>query len=209
MDRNEITAIANDSIVGSAMNYSAHNFYLRSADTAKTRFLAEFSLREDQLPSAGKLVPENFSKTARLGFGSAIGKSQQIDFLFTYRNLEDLTAVEGSNNDENITTRLDWEGNFLDRHITSELNYQVGNSRELKREYVFIEVPTGEGTHTWRDENQDGIQDLNEFYLALNPDERNYAKIFLPTDDYILAFSNILNFRLNLEMPRTWRTPRD
>ena len=206
LDRNEIKSFSTDSIVGSAMNFTAHNFYLRSSDSAKTRFLMDFIIREDRVPSAGSLIPENLSKTTRLGFGSNIGKTQRVDLLFTYRNLENLTPQEGRpKNEKNITTRLDWQGNFLDRHIISELNYQVGNSRELKREFIFINVPTGEGTHTWRDENQDGIQDLNEFYLALNPDERNYAKIFLPTDDYILAYSNTLNYRLILEMPRTWR----
>ena len=205
VDRNEITAVASDSIVASAMNFAAHNFYLRSADSAKTKFLIDFVIREDRLPSSGSLIPENRSKTTRLGFGSNIGKTQRVDLLFTYRNLENLTTHEGPKNEENITTRLDWQGNFLDRHIISELNYQAGNSRELKREFIFITVPTGEGTHTWRDENEDGIQDLNEFYLAINPDERNYAKIFLPTDDYILAFSNTFNYRLNLEMPRAWR----
>jgi hypothetical protein len=103
--------------------------------------------------------------------------------MFTYRNLQNLRLSEGSKNEETITARLDWQGNFLERHIVSELNYQAGNSRELKRDFIFIAVPTGEGTHTWRDENQDGIQDINDFYMAQNPYERNYAKIFLPTDE--------------------------
>ena len=205
IDRNKISAISNDSVVGSAMNFSAHNFYLRSADSARTRFLVDLSLREDRLPQNGKIVPEDRSQTLRIGMGTEIGTTQRLDFLFTYRNLQNLGQADISEDEENITTRLDWQGNFLDRHIVGELNYQAGNSRELKREFVFIQVPTGEGTHTWRDENGDGIQDLNEFYLALNPDERNYAKIFLPTDEYILAFANTFNFRLNLEMPRNWR----
>jgi hypothetical protein len=205
VDRNEISATSNDSIVGSAMHYAAHNFYLRSSDSAKTRFMADLTLREDQLPQQGKIVPEDKSRTFRLGLGTDIGANQRLDLLFTYRKLQNLRTVDVTQDEENITTRLDWQGNFLDRHIIGELNYQAGNSRELKRDFVFIQVPTGEGTHTWRDENDDGIQDLNEFYLAINPDERNYAKIFLPTDEYVLAFGNTLNFRLNLEMPRHWR----
>ncbi len=82
----------------------------------------------------------------------------------------------------------------------------MGNGRELRREFIYLSVPTGQGTHTWRDENQDGVQDLNEFYLAINPDERNYAKIFTPTDEYILAYTNLLNYRLLLDMPRSWRS---
>jgi hypothetical protein len=206
VDRNVLTAIDSDSVISTAMNFSAHKFYLRSPDSSKTRYLLKFSIREDHSPVAGSLIPQNRAKTTRLGLGSDIGKSQRLDMLFTYRNLQNIQPSENlPRNEENITTRLDWQGNFLDRHIISELNYQVGNSRELKREFIFINVPTGEGTHTWRDENQDGIQDLNEFYLAINPDERNYAKIFVPTDDYVLAFSNTLNYRLNLEMPRHWK----
>ena len=74
-----------------------------------------------------------------------------------------------------------------------------------KREYIYLEVPIGQGTHTWRDDNGDGVQDLDEFYLAINPDERIYIKIFIPTDEYILAYDNQINYRLGLSMPRSWR----
>jgi len=204
VDQNQVTTISNDSIVGSAMNYRAHTFYLRSSDSARSDLLVDYTIREDRQPQTGKMLPENRSHTARLGYGSDLGQTQRLDLLFTYRNLENLQPVEGPVNEESVTGRLDWRGTFFDRHLTGELNYQVGNGRELKREFIYIEVPTGEGTHTWRDENNDGIQDLNEFYLALNPDERNYAKMFIPTDEYVLAYSNTFNYRLNLEMPRNW-----
>ena len=66
-------------------------------------------------------------------------------------------------------------------------------------------MPTGEGTHTWRDDNGDGIQDLSEFYIAINPDEKNYIKIFIPTSEYVFAYDNNFNYRLNFEMPRNWK----
>lgn len=74
----------------------------------------------------------------------------------------------------------------------------------MKREFVFVEVPTGEGTHTWRDDNADGVQDLGEFYLAVNPDEKNYVKVFVPTTEYVFAYENNFNYRLNLDLPRAW-----
>ena len=100
--------------------------------------------------------------------------------------------------------RVDWVGSFFDRIVRSELNYNLSNSRELRREFIFIQVPTGQGTHTWRDDNGDGIQDLNEFYLAINPDEKNYAKIFVPTDTFEEAFNTIISYRFNLNFPRAW-----
>ena len=101
--------------------------------------------------------------------------------------------------------RIDWNGIFLDKHIRSDLSYTIGNSRELKRNYIFFQVPTGEGTHTWRDDNRDGEQDIGEFYPAINPDERNYIKLFTPSDEYILAYENSMNYNLRMDMPRSWK----
>jgi hypothetical protein len=136
--------------------------------------------------------------------GTGRGKLGKLDLNVTYRELIYL----GNNNTPDIKSllgRLDWSADFLKKHIRSEIMYAIGNGRELKREYVFIPVPLGEGTHTWRDDNQDGKQDLDEFYLAINNDERNYIKLFTPSDEYVLAYDNNLNYRLTLEMPRKWK----
>ncbi|MEQ9567673.1 MAG: hypothetical protein RLN85_18025, partial [Pseudomonadales bacterium] len=63
----------------------------------------------------------------------------------------------------------------------------------------------GEGTHTWRDLNGDGVQDLNEFFEAINPDERNYVKIFTPTDDYITSFQTFDLHTIDARFPVSWR----
>jgi len=204
LDRNSVSSVETDSVVSSAMNFQAHRFFIQTNDTLKTRFAMDYELREDRLPIGGELMDNTRSRTLRSSLSTEIGKTQELELLFTYRNLQNLGSAT-NNDEETLNGRLDWQGSFLDRHIISELNYQVGNGRELRRDFIFLSVPTGQGTHTWRDENQDGIQDLNEFYLAINPDERNYAKIFTPTDEYILAFTNTLNYRLLIDMPRSWR----
>ncbi|MEX0882375.1 MAG: hypothetical protein WDZ72_02770, partial [Cyclobacteriaceae bacterium] len=66
-------------------------------------------------------------------------------------------------------------------------------------------VPTGDGTHTWRDDNGDDVQQLNEFYLAVNPEEKNYIKVFVPTDEYVQAYTTLFNYRLNANFPKEWQ----
>jgi hypothetical protein len=101
--------------------------------------------------------------------------------------------------------RIDWNGNWFSNHVRSELTLAAATGRELRREYVFLPVPAGEGTHTWRDDNNNGLQELNEFYEAINPDEKNFAKFFVPTDQYIRAYTNNLTYRLNITAPRHWQ----
>ncbi|HTF82772.1 MAG TPA: hypothetical protein VL947_13645, partial [Cytophagales bacterium] len=69
----------------------------------------------------------------------------------------------------------------------------------------YIPVPTGQGNFTWRDDNGDGIQQLNEFYEAINFDEKNFLKVFVPTNQYVSSYSSNYLYRLNMTAPAKWR----
>ena len=205
LDRNELRLNTTDSLVSTAMNYDEHKVYLRSSDSLESSWKIDAGLRKDRIPGGGEMRDHTLSKTVSLNYNTTKSKYGRLKATLTYRDLEFLDLPDSIDSEETLLGRFDWFVGFLDNHIRSELTYVVGNGRELKREYIYIEVPVGQGTHTWRDDNNDGIKDLGEFYLAVNPDERNYVKIFVPTDDYILAYNNQVNYRLNLNMPRSWR----
>lgn len=205
LDRNAMFDPQSDSVTGSAMNYTEHLFYIRSNDTLKTRFGMSYSIREDRAPLHGDLERSNKSNTAQFFIKSRFNSNQDLNVLFTYRNNVNYLAGNDPLDEETIITRIDWFARFFQGHVRSDLSYAVGNGRELKREFVFVQTATGEGTHTWRDDNGDGIQDLSEFYLAINPDEKNYIKIFVPSTEYVFAYENNFNYRLNVNMPRNWR----
>lgn len=204
-DQNEIKSLSKDSVLSTAFNYVAQKFYLRSNDTLKTKFMLEHIIRKDKQAFEGSIVDFSQSNTTNLNLASNIGKTNKLDVVFTYRTLEFLNNFDSNEDEETILGRVNWTGRFLDNHVRSELTYATSSSRELRREFVFIPVTTGQGTHTWRDLNDDGIQDFTEFFEAINFDERNFIKLFVPTNDFIAAFSNILNLNLNLDMPRKWK----
>lgn len=205
-DRNEVVSTISGDVLSTAMNFDEHKVFIRNGDSLKTRFNISYALREDRLPLNGELMDNNRSHTGNLLFGTTIKENHNVDMTFTYRNLENLNAIgDDDRNEETIMGRLDWNGSFLSDHLRTEMTYAINNSRELRREFVFLQVNTGEGTHTWRDLDGGGVQDLSEFFEAINADERNYVKIFVPTDDFILAFSNLFNYRLSTNMPRAWK----
>lgn len=187
----------------SLMHYRLHNFYLESGDSLKTQIRVDFIKRYDQLPVDGSMQSYTEADEFRFGFNAYFLNSQSVSVTGNYRKVED-KQIDA--NDENLLGRLDWEGSFFDKKVKQKLSFSTANTRELKREFIYILVPTGEGTHTWRDENEDGIQDLNEFYEAINVDERNYAKIFTPTDEYINAFQSTFLHTLDIQLPRSWKS---
>lgn len=203
-DRNEVSNALNNEVVRSAMHFDELGFYLKNSDSLNTNYGVTFQRRTDRIPFNGEIRDETFSNTWNFLFNTAIGNTQTIDVVFTYRNLEKLQAASPEEDDRTIMGRIDWVGSFFDRVVQSELSYSLANSRELRREFIFIQVPTGEGTHTWRDDNGDGVQDLSEFYIAVNPDEKNYVKIFVPTDTFEEAFNTLISYRLDVNLPSEW-----
>lgn len=202
LDRNEVRADETDSIVGTAMNFLEHQVFIRSNDTLDYSFFATATWREDQFPVGGRLVSDTKAFTNQYGLQRRMGV-HDLKGTFTYRKLTHL--MRELPEETTVMGKLDYQGSLANSAIRNELGYAIGNGRELRREFVFLPVPTGEGTHTWRDDNEDGIQQLNEFYLAINPEERNYIKIFVPTDDYIQAYTTLFNYRITAKFPDSWR----
>jgi hypothetical protein len=203
-DRNVVKSAGSDSVIFTAMNFGEHLLYIESGDTAKVKVRLSQSWREDLFPVAGELLADTRARNTSIDLAFR-AENHDLRAVFTYREMENLQISGAEKWEETLLGRVDWLASFWDRNIRSELSLLSGDGRELRREFIFLQVATGEGTHTWRDENGDGIQDLNEFYEAINPDERNYIKVFVPTDEYTRAFSQQFNYRLNVSMPQSWR----
>ncbi|MEP4534546.1 MAG: hypothetical protein ABJ004_15750 [Cyclobacteriaceae bacterium] len=195
-----------DSVSTSLMHYHMHDWYLQSGDSLNARVRVDYIKRYDEIPVEGKMTPYTEADELKLSFNKHFFDSHNLGITANYRKVKDL-LIEST--EENILGRLDWEGSMLKNHVKQDLTFSTANTRELRREFVFILVPTGQGTHTWRDENEDGIQDLNEFYEAINVDEKNYAKIFTPTDQYINAFQSTLSQNLDARLPDSWSKKGD
>lgn len=197
------TTKVRDTLTSSLMYFRLHDFYLEAGDSSKTKFRFDYIKRFDQLPVSGELAAYTEADEYRLGVETKFLNSQRLSITANYRKVNDKLI---DSNEENILGKVDWQGDFLNKTIRQTFSFSTANTRELQRDFIYILVPTGEGTHTWRDENDDGVQDLNEFYEAVNADERNYAKIFTPTDTYINAFQSTMLHSLDANFPKTWQS---
>ncbi len=201
-----------DSVTSSLMNFEQHKFYLFQGDSSKkANYRIEYALREDFLPKNGVTQSYTNSQTARaeatLDFERE-KSTQKLTFNSTYRKLEynqEFLDTLQLDDTETLMGRIDWRSDFFERAIRQELTYSTVTGREPAREFTFIGVDGTQGTHTWRDDNEDGVQQLGEFYEAINADERNFIKIFTPTSTYLTAFSTDFIYKITLTPPRKWK----
>ncbi|WP_125185481.1 hypothetical protein [Botryobacter ruber] len=200
-DKNRIKAIGTDSVVGSAMYFDEHLFFIESGDSASTRFRVDYSHRTDLRPTTeGTLGLPEVGQTYNGTMQTKIGLEHDVAVQVTYRKLTQETAQD----EETVQSRIDWNGSFLEGSFRSELSYTVGTGRELKRIFIFRETLPGQGTHYLREGGNPN--DLNDYLEAQTVDQRRYIKVFLPTDEYVNAYTNRFTYRLNSSTPRSWRT---
>ena len=199
------TAVDNttDSILSSKNYFEEHQLFVRGNMSNSTQFEVLYAQRFDQLPQDGELKSATDAETVTAKLKTQININHSLNLVMNYRNLTN--RFLSTPNVQSISGRVDWVGNIIPQSIRNELTYSIANARVPKREYVFIEVPTGEGTHAWRDTNGDGIKDLDEFYEAFNNDEKRFIKLYVPSNDFVDAFENRFNYRLTLQFPLKWR----
>ncbi|WP_400193881.1 hypothetical protein [Hymenobacter sp. B81] len=203
-DKNRVRLPSGDSIT-SANYFDEHAVFVQSQDTARTQFRLDYTYRRDQAPTPelNALQLRGRAQTWSGSLTSRLGRYQDISLLTTYRDL----AARDSARQRTVLGQLGWNLGLLQNQVRSELTYSVATGRELRRDYSFIPVPNGQGTHYFQDANGDGRQEKDEFFEAQTPDAvfRTHIKVFIPTDDYIIAFTNRFGYRLTLAAPRGWR----
>ncbi|GAA3977464.1 hypothetical protein [Hymenobacter antarcticus] len=203
-DKNRVSSASTDTI-RSANYFDEHNVFVQSRDSARTQYRFDYSYRRDQTPNREQtaLQRRGTAQTWQGTLATRLGKTQDLRVLATYRDLDSL----GLARNRTVLGQVFYNASLLQNQIRSELSYSVATGRELKRDYSFLAVPAGQGTHFWRDGNGDGIQQKDEFFEAQAPDAqfRTFIKVFLPTADYRIAFTNRLSYRLTMAAPRGWR----
>lgn len=201
LDDNQILRKTDQSVLRTIMNFKQHQAFIQNGDSLASTFRLDYTYRTDFAPIQGILQKNTISQTTSFNYKNS-KKSSLLSLTATYRTLEHLQI--NNQKEETIMGRFDWKKHFLKKRIRSNFTLSTAAGRELRRAFFYLPVDVGQGTHTWRDDNGDGVQDLNEFYEAINLEERQYAKFFQPTDEYLLAFNTLMNYQLHLQSPKAW-----
>lgn len=206
-DKNRVVSPQGDTI-RSANYFDEHTLFVQSPDTGRTRYNFSYSYRRDQTPTAGQrtLQVHTISQTWQGNVTTRLSRYQDLRVIATYRDLN-LVSNPDSARQHNLLGKIDHTLGLLQNQVRSELSYSVQTGRELRRDYSFVAVPAGQGTHYYSDVNGDGVQQKDEFFEAQTADAqyRTYIKVYLPTADYLTAYQSRLSYRLTVAAPRGWR----
>ncbi|MEZ5046987.1 MAG: hypothetical protein R2831_08340 [Chitinophagaceae bacterium] len=194
LEHNHIQDATTDSLLPQAFSFDALTLFAKTNQQEKNSFNFSYTLRHDRAKKQNEFKQSTVGNTFSLISQINTLKNQQLLITCTYRTLAisdtTITTLQG---DESLLGRIEYDVNFLKQIINGHWLYEFGSGQEQKREFTYVEVPTGQGIYVWRDYNQDGLKQLNEFEIAVFQDEKKYIKIFTPTNQYVKAKYSLFN----------------
>jgi hypothetical protein len=105
---------------------------------------------------------------------------------------------------ESIILRVEGRTRPLDRAIDARLFYDAATERTPIQREVFVQTTPSRGQFVWRDDNDDGVQQVDEFVPETTPNEGTYVQRFVPSDTLESVVNLQARGRLALRPRRLW-----
>jgi hypothetical protein len=202
-ENNKLRNTRYDTLMPLSFSFTNWTGYVNSPEERVNKWGASYTIRNTKYPIKKQLQLSDRSENINLFSDFLSNEHQQFRVNVTYRKLKIFNqAITTQKPEESFIGRLEYAVNKWKGFVNGNALYEVGSGQEQKREYTYVQVPAGQGEYTWVDYNNNGIPELNEFELAVYPDQRKYIRIFSPTNDYVKANYVILNYALDLN-PRS------
>lgn len=199
LERNATKNKYADTLTPVSFAFDTYSVYLKSDENKKNRYGITFFTRADKFPYGKSLIQANRSMNLNLKTELLKNPEHQLTLDATFRKLKVINAaLSPQKDDQTVLGRAQYVVNKWKGLLTGDVLYELGSGQEQKRDFAYLEVPAGQGQYVWNDYDSNGVQSLNEFELALFPDQAKYIRVFTPTNQYIKANYTTLNYSLNI-----------
>lgn len=193
-ERNLFSLPDKDTLLNNSFEWRILKGFIQNADTTDSKYELSYQYRENLKPFDNKLTLSSIAEDINLGFDLAGNPKSRLSGKATYRRLRIIDSLIAQNEPENtMLGRLQYNLRAIDGLVTSNTYYEIGSGLEVKKDFSYLEVNTGQGVYTWTDYNDNGVKELNEFEVAAFRDQANYIKVFTPTNQYVRTYSNQFN----------------
>ncbi len=194
-ENNKFKTPDNDSLLSSSAAFQEIQGYINTLDTAKSRASLSYKKRIDRLPSQNEFKQITEADEINLVMEFLKNPDNSFRTTTTYRKLDiSDTTLTQQESAKTIVNRIDHTLNVWKGTLSFNTYYEVGTGQERKLEYYYLRVNDGQGVYAYiGDENDNGVQDLNEFAVAAFQNQANFIRVYIPTNEFVNTRNNQFN----------------
>ena len=197
----------NQFFIADTLNNNSYRFYdwkvyIENYDSTKNRVQFFYQERYDWFKDRSILKKAIKAISPGLMVGISSRKNFNVNYSLAYRVLQPDSSLSDILPENSLASRLNYNLKLLKGGINTNSFLEIGSGLELQKEFIYIEVPAGQGVYTWNDYNDNGIKELNEFEIAAFSDQAIYIRVFTPNNNYVKIYSFQYNQNLNVDFKR-------
>jgi hypothetical protein len=185
LERNIAKTIENAMLTPSSFSFQSLMVQTVSNSEKIDKWGMRFFTRADQLPMDGKMVKTDRSRNFNIYGDWLSNQHHQIKFNATFRNLLGTDYNNTLGNGNSILGRGEYNADWWRGGLSGSVLYELGGGQEPRKDFIYFEVPAGQGEFAWLDYNNDGVQQLNEFEVAQFRDQAKFIRLFTPSNEFV------------------------
>ncbi|MBV1925325.1 MAG: hypothetical protein KUG49_02300, partial [Dokdonia sp.] len=197
---NQRTVKVNDSLTPDSQRFKMYEGYVGIGDSTNVFVEAGYRYRVNDSLRENRITKVNTSNTYFLKSQFIKNDKSNLSLFLNYRTL---SYTDNQESENSLNSRFLYDQRFAKDIIRWNTVFETNSGTQPQQEFTFVAVDEGQGTHTWNDYNDDGIQQLEEFEIAQFQDESDYIRVLLPNQIFVKTHQNKLSQQLTLN-PQQW-----
>ncbi len=199
---NQVKAVVNDSLTPISQKFSFYEVYTGVGDSTKVygqvgyRYRVNDSIRDGLLKRVS--TSHDYFAQARL----IQNTNTQLSLFGSYRVLQN--EQEDLEDENTLNARLLYSQNIWKGGVRLNTAIESNSGVIPQQEFTYVQVEPGQGTFTWIDYNDNGVQELNEFEIAQFQDQAEYVRVLLPNQIFVRIRNNKFSQIVTLN-PQRWQ----
>ncbi|APY10698.1 hypothetical protein BWZ22_05340 [Seonamhaeicola sp. S2-3] len=198
---NQQTEVATNTLTNLSQKFKSYELFVGMGDSTNVFVEVGYKNRVNDSIRDNQLKKVNTSNTFYLDSKLIQNKNTNLS---VYANYRDLKSEDAEIEDEkSFNSRLQFNQKLFKNIVQWNTIFETNSGSIAQQDFTYVEVEAGQGSYTWIDYNENGIQELEEFEIAQFQDQGKYIRVLLPNQVYIKTHQNRLSQTLTIN-PSQW-----
>ncbi|WP_298531287.1 hypothetical protein [uncultured Algibacter sp.] len=184
-----------------SQRFTSYEAFAGIGDSTKVFAEIGFKNRVNDSLKNNEIRKVNASNSIYINSKLIQNKNTNLIVFANYRTLK--SEDPDIQNENSLNSRFQFSQKLFKQMVLWNTVFETNSGTLPIQDFTYVEVEPGQGTYTWIDYNENGIQELEEFELAQFQDQGTFIRVLLPNRVFVKTHQNRLSQTITIN-PVQW-----